>query len=324
MKPWVVPVAVALAALALPCVVTQPAQQNLFILALMAAQLGVAWNILGGYAGQVSLGHAAFFGIGAYTSTMLLLRFGLTPWLGALGGGAMAVAVGLLIGWPCFRLKGHYFTMATIAVVEIVQTLFNNWEPAGAAVGLTIPMDKTGLATLVFDGKLPYYYLALGLLAFSLLVCVAVEKSHIGYYLRAIKDEPDAARSLGVNLTRYKLVALALSSFLCALGGTLYAQKELYIDPASVLSTGLAAILGGVGTLWGPLVGAIALTAIEEGSRALLGGSGRGTDLIVYASLIIAIAVWQPAGLVGWVHSLQRRRRQRRAAALAARPETTA
>ncbi len=327
MKAWTAPLLLALAALALPWLVTQPAQQNLLILALMAAQLGVAWNIVGGYAGQVSLGHAAFYGIGAYTSTMLLLAWGLNPWAGALAGGAVAVAVGLLIGWPCFRLKGHYFTMATIAVAEIVQTLFNNWEPAGAAVGLTIPMTQTGLAAMVFDGKLPYYYLALGLLVFSMGVCVALEKSHVGYYLRAIKDEPDAARSLGVNLTRYKLVALALSSFLCALGGTLYAQKELYIDPGSVLSTGLsikmalAAILGGVGTLWGPLVGAVALTAIEEGSRALLGGSGRGTDLIVYASLIIAIAVWQPGGLVGWVRALKLKRLQRQAAERAEREQ---
>lgn len=207
--PWV---ALGLAALAAPWWLAQPARQNLLLLALMAAQLGVAWNILGGYAGQVSLGHAAFFGIGAYVSTMLRLQFDLSPWWGALAGGATAVGVGTLIGWPCFRLKGHYFTMATIAVAEIVQTLFNNWEPAGAAVGLTIPMDKTGLAMLVFDGKGPYLVAAFGLLAFSLAVCVAVEKSHLGYYLRAIKDEPDAARSLGVNLTRYKLVALGLSS----------------------------------------------------------------------------------------------------------------
>jgi branched-chain amino acid transport system permease protein len=202
-------------------------------------------------------------------------------------------------------------------LAEIVQTLFNNWEPAGAAVGLTIPMEPSGWATLVFDSKVPYILLALGLLVFSLLVCVAVERSHVGFYLRAIKDEPDAARSLGVDLTRYKLVALALSSFLCALGGALYARKELYIDPGSVLHTGLsikmalAAILGGVGTLWGPVIGALLLTAIEEGSRALLGGSGRGTDLIVYAALIIAIAVWQPGGLVGWARGLVRRGRAR-------------
>lgn len=308
------------ALIALPLAVSNPSHQNLLILILMAAQLGVAWNILGGYAGQVSLGHAAFFGIGAYTSTILLVQYGVNPWLGAGIGGVVAVLASLVIGWPCFRLKGHYFTMATIAVAEIIQTLFNNWELAGAAVGLTIPMDRQGWGTLIFASKLPYYYLALGLLAISLAVNWWIAGSHLGYYFRAIKDEPDAARSLGVNLTRYKLVALAFSSFLAALGGSLYAQKELYIDPASVLHTGLSikmalvSILGGVGSLFGPAVGAAALTLIEEGSRMLFGGTGRGTDLIVYAAIIIAIAVYKPGGLIGWAREAAAKRRTRRAA----------
>jgi len=209
--------------------------------------------------------------------------------------------------------------MATIAVAEIIQTLFNNWELAGGAVGLTIPMDQQGWGTLIFAGKLPYYYLALALLAISLGVNFWIQRSHLGYYFRAIKDEPDAARSLGVSLTRYKLVALAFSSFLAALGGSLYAQKELYIDPASVLHTGLSikmalvSILGGVGTLFGPVVGAAALTLIEEGSRTAFGGSGRGTDLIVYATIIIAIAVYKPGGLIGWAKELIGAWRSRRA-----------
>ena len=309
---WKLPlVALAgIALVALPLAVESPSHQNLLILILMAAQLGVAWNILGGFAGQVSLGHVAFFGIGAYSSTILFMQFGVNPWGGALIGGALAVLASLVIGWPCFRLKGHYFTMATIAVAEIIQTLFNNWELAGAAVGLTIPLDKLGWGTLIFASKTPYCYLALGLLAISLAVNFWIQRSHLGYYFRAIKDEPDAARSLGVSLTRYKLVALAFSSFLAALGGSLYAQKELYIDPASVLHTGLSikmalvSILGGVGTLFGPVVGAAALTLIEEGSRSAFGGSGRGTDLIVYATIIIAIAVYKPGGLIGWAKEL--------------------
>jgi branched-chain amino acid transport system permease protein len=211
----------AIVLIALPLVIDNPSHQNLFILILMLSQLGVAWNILGGYAGQVSLGHAAFFGIGAYTSTMLLVLYGVNPWLGALAGGAMSVLASLLIGGPCFRLKGHYFSMATIAVAEIVQTLFNNWEPAGAAVGLTIPMNKQGFATLVFAGKLPYYYLALGLLVISLAVNLWVTRGRLGYYFRAIKDEPDAARSLGLNLTTYKLIALSLTTYLAAQCGSM-------------------------------------------------------------------------------------------------------
>ena len=305
MKQFAFPAAGLAIALALPAFV-DASHLNLAILVLMAAQLGVSWNIVGGYAGQVSLGHAAFFGIGAYTSTLLLLQFGVNPWLGMLAGGVTAALASLAFGWSCFRLKGHYFAMATIAVAELVQIVFTNWDYAGSAVGLTIPMSSQGWGAMVFADKAPYYWLALGLLALTLGATLAVERSHIGYYLRAIKDEPDAARSIGINIARYKQIALSVSAFFTALGGSLYAQKELYIDPASVLSTGLSikmalvSILGGVGTLFGPVVGAVVLTVIEELTRVVFGGSGRGTDTIIYAGLIVVIAVFYPNGLLGW------------------------
>jgi len=299
----------ALGAAALfPLAVQSPTWQNTLILMLMTAQLGVAWNVLGGYAGQVSLGHAAFFGAGAYTSSLLSMRLGVSPWLGMLAGAGVSAALSLVVGRPCFRLKGHYFAMATIAVGEIVQAVVNGQEALGGAVGLYLPLAESGLSGFVFNrSKLPYHYIALGLLLFSLGVNWLVARSHVGYYLRAIKDEPDAARSLGVSLTRYKLYAIAISSALAAMGGTLYAQKELFIDPGSVLSTSLSikmalvAILGGVGTLTGPVLGAVLLTAIEEASRMAFGGTGRGTDLVVYGLLIVVIAVYQPAGIMGWV-----------------------
>ncbi len=306
--------ALAAAAVAFPLVATGPAAQNAAILMLMTAQLGVAWNLLGGYAGQVSLGHAAFFGCGAYVSTFLLLRLGVSPWIGMAAGALAAAALSMLVGWPCFRLRGHYFAMATIAVGEIVQAVVTNWDALGGAVGLYLPVAESGWRGLVWNTtKLPYYYVALGLLALSLAASALVVRSHVGYYLRAIKDEPDAARSLGISLTRYKLVAIALSSALTAAGGTLYAQKELYIDPGSVLPTSLSikvalvAILGGVSTLPGPVIGAVVLTAIEEGSRRVFGGTGRGTDLVIYGLLIVAVAVFRPAGILG---ILERGRRQ--------------
>ena len=312
---YVALVAVLAIAVFLPAFIDNPSHQNVAILILMAAQMGVAWNIVGGYAGQVSLGQAAFYGIGAYTSTLLFSQLGLNPWLAMLAGGLMAAALSVVIGWSCFRLKGHYFAMATIAVAEIIQIVFTNWEFAGGAVGLTIPMDKQGWAVFVFSSKVPYYYIALGLLLVTLLANFIIERSYFGYYFRAIKDEPDAARSLGVNLRKYKLIAFAVSSFFTALGGSFYAQKELYIDPSSVLGTGLSikmalvSILGGIGTLFGPLVGAGVLTIIDEGTRALFGGSGRGTDLIIYAALIIAVAVYYPNGLLGWFKNLTARRK---------------
>lgn len=310
-----------IACLALACIapllIKEPSHQNLAILMLMAAQLGVAWNILGGYAGQISLGQAAFYGLGAYTSTLLFAKWGINPWFAMLAGGMLAAGISLIIGWSCFRLKGHYFSMATIAVAEIIQIIFTNWEFAGSAVGLTIPMDHEGWGAFIFSSKMPYYYIALGLLLVTLLANYAVEKSFLGYYFRAIKDEPDAAKSLGVNLSRYKQIAFAISSFFTALGGSLYAQKELYIDPGSVLHTGLSikmalvSILGGVGTLFGPIVGAGVLTFIEEGTRMLFGGSGRGTDLIIYAALIVVIAVYYPTGALGWIKTFTARRKAR-------------
>lgn len=306
-------VAVALVA---PLIFTNPVVQNFLILAMMAAQLGVAWNILGGYAGQVSLGHAAFFGIGAYTSTMLSMRFGISPWFGMFAGGLLAMLFAIAIGWPCFRLKGHYFAIATIAVASILEIVFTNWELVGGAVGLYLPMREQGFKALVFNtSKLPYYYIALGLLLVTLLASWLIERIYLGHYFRAIKDEPDAARSLGINLTRYKLVAISVSSFFTALGGTLYAQKELYIDPASVMGTArsvniaLVSILGGVGSLTGPVVGAFMLTGIDEATRQIFGGSGRGTDLILYGLIIVIVAVFYPQGVVGGVRSWVKRRR---------------
>lgn len=296
------------AALAFPLLAARVTWQNTAILMLMTAQLGVAWNILGGYAGQVSLGHAAFFGTGAYVSTLLSMKLGISPWLGMGAGAATAAALSVLVGWPCFRLKGHYFAMATIAVGEIVQAVVNGWDLLGGAVGFYLPLAERGFWGFVFNrSKLPYYYIALGLLLLTVLVNWLVNRSHVGYYLRAIKDEPDAARSLGVSLGRYKMVAMVLSSALAAMGGTLYAQKELFIDPGSTLSTSLSikmalvAILGGVGTLWGPVLGAVLLTAIEEATRIAFGGTGRGTDMVVYGGLLVAIAVFQPTGIMGFL-----------------------
>lgn len=301
----------ALAAV-LPLAITEPSQQNFLILILMGAQMGVAWNIVGGYAGQVSLGHAVFYGIGAYSSTMLLTTLGLTPWIGALAGGLLAAVFALAMGWPCFRLKGHYFAMATIAVAEIMQILVTNSDALEGAVGLYLPMDRSGWGSLIFLSKLPYYYIILGLLVLTVLVSWAIERSHIGYYFRAIKDEPEAARALGVSLTRYKLIALSVSAFLTAMGGSFYAQKEMFIDPGSVFATtisikiALIAILGGVGRLMGPVLGAVILITIEEYSRTLFGSTGSGTDMIIYAAMIILVAVFSPSGVLGLLGDLHR------------------
>lgn len=329
MKKLLFPLLCLAAAVALPAAV-DTSHLNLAILVLMAAQFGVAWNIVGGYAGQASLGHAAFYGLGAYCSTLLLVKFGINPWIGIVAGGLLSALLSLGFGWSCFRLKGHYFAMATIAVAELVQIFFTEWDYAGAAVGLYVPMDRIGWLWLNFSTKLPYYWLALGLLLITLGANWWIERSWLGYYFRAIKDEPDAARSIGVDIARYKQLALSVSAFFTALGGSLYAQKELYIDPASVLSTALSikmalvSILGGVGTLFGPVVGSVVLTCIEEFTRTVFGGTGRGTDTIIYATLLIAVAVFYPTGMVGGWRNLWRRRALRVASSHPASPASSA
>ena len=281
---------------------------HVLIMICLYATLAQAWNILGGYAGQISLGNAVFFGVGAYTSTLLMTRLGLSPWLGIPVGMLVAVLLSLAIGYPCFRLGGHYFAIATIAVGEIVQTVFINWREVGGASGIHLPLLPEAFVNFQFhSSKLPYYYIALGMAAIAFGCAFLIERSRLGYYFRAIKGDPLAARSLGVKITRYKLYAIAISAALTAMAGTLYAQYILVIDPESVLPLSLSvliclvAVLGGVGSIWGPLLGALVLIPLSEGTRVYLAqsaGGGKAVDLMVYGALIVLVAVFQPGGLV--------------------------
>jgi branched-chain amino acid transport system permease protein len=305
-------VGLAAALLAYPAAFTSPYARDVVIKILLYALLAQAWNLLGGYCGQISLGHAVFFGVGAYTSSVLVVRLGVSPWLGMLAGMALAVLVSQAIGLPCFRLRGHYFAIATIAIGEIVQTVVINWEALGGARGIWLPIQPETVWHLQFHrAKWPYYYIALGLCALVFAATAAVERSRLGYYLRAIREDPDAAQSLGVPMARAKHAAMALSAAATAGGGTFYAQYVLFIDPESVFPLSLSiliclvAVLGGVGTLWGPFLGAAVLIPLSEATRVLLadvaslGGAGKALDLMIYGALIVLVAVFQPAGLAG-------------------------
>ncbi|MBX5444123.1 branched-chain amino acid ABC transporter permease [Sphaerobacter sp.] len=321
-RSWIALGVLALALLALPLVLRSDSRLNIAILVLVYAALAQAWNILGGFAGQISLGNAAFFGIGAYTSTVLLSRWEVTPWLGMLAGALVAAIFAVIIGYPVFRLGGHYFAIATIALAEIVYTIFNDWEWVGGATGMLIPFARdieTGRPTnslyyLQFNlGKAPYFYIALALVVLVTVVTVIVDRSKLGYYLRAIKNDQDAARALGVHVLRYKLIAIAISAAFSAVIGTFYAQYLLYIDPETTMRLelsvliALVAILGGVGTVAGPLVGAAVLIPAAELTRQQLGGSGNAIDLILYGALIVLISIFQPNGLMGLVQRLRHR-----------------
>jgi branched-chain amino acid transport system permease protein len=307
-------VALLAAALLFPVVVTLPYPRDVMIRIFLYATLAQAWNILAGYCGQISLGHAIFFGTGAYTAGVFVARDIASPWVAMPVGALLAVALSQLIGAPVFRLRGHYFAIATIAVGEIVHILAVNWDFIGAARGLYIPIKRPdSLVNFQFhDSKAVYYYIVLGLLLLALAVTRAIERSRLGYYFRAVREEQDAAASLGVPVARTKRVAFAISAAVTAACGTFYAQYLLFIDPESVLPLSLSiliclvAVLGGVGTLWGPLVGAIVLVPLGETTRIWLGGTGKALDLVIYGALIMLVSVAQPAGLVGLVRRARR------------------
>ncbi len=299
---------VVLAILAvLPLPIHDAYTRNLIILTVLYAGLSQAWNILGGYCGQISLGHGLYFGIGAYVSTLMLVNFGITPFIGMAAAGVVGGAVALLVGWPCFRLSGHYYAIATVVVAEIGYLLFLNWDWVGAASGLYVPFKGENWLMLSFrTTKLPFHYLVLAFAAVTWIAAWLIEGSRWGYSWRAVRDDVTAARSLAVRVFPSKMAAAGISGCFTAIGGAIYAQYVGYIDPDSVLSANfsiliaLPAVLGGVGTLWGPLLGAVVLIPTSELTRSYLGGAG-GVDLMIYGGLIVAVALLRPAGLVSLV-----------------------
>jgi branched-chain amino acid transport system permease protein len=296
----------AVAAALVPLFVKDVYVQNIMVLTLMYAALSQSWNILSGYCGQISLGHALYFGLGAYATAILFTKFGVLPWFGMIAGGAISAVIAMALGYPCFRLRGHYFVIATIVIAEIALLLFQNWNWAGAALGIDIPIH--GDSWLLFQfrrSKLPYFYFALVLACVAWLMTWWLENSKWGFWWRAVKDNPDAAESLGVVVFDSKMGAAAVSAFLTAVGGSFYAMFVSYIDPESVMGfqfsllMALPAVVGGIGTLWGPVLGAIILIPLTELTRSFIGGSGRGIDLIVYGTLIVLISLARPEGLIG-------------------------
>ncbi|NGX99449.1 MAG: branched-chain amino acid ABC transporter permease [Candidatus Afipia apatlaquensis] len=296
-----------------PRLVTDVYMMNVLILTLLFAALSQSWNLLGGYCGQVSLGHALYFGIGAYATSILYVKFGITPWGGLLAGGIIAALIALALGYPCFRLKGHYFSIATIVIAEIGLLLFHNWDYAGAALGIQWPFTPDSWWTLQFArDKAPYFYFALALFAVTWLVTFAIVESKWGYWWRAVKDNAEAAESLGVTIFRSKMAAAAISAFFTAVGGGFYAAFVSYIDPDSVmhfrfsLLMALPAVLGGVGSLWGPAIGALILIPLAELTRSYLGGSGSGLDLVIYGGLVMIVSLTRPEGILSIIKPAKR------------------
>ncbi|OZI50648.1 branched-chain amino acid ABC transporter permease [Bordetella genomosp. 4] len=303
-------------AIGLPFAVADRFYLNLLFLILLYGGLASAWNLLGGYAGQFSLGHTAFFGIGAYSSTLLYTMAGVSPWLGALGGMAISMALAFLISYPVFRLRGVFFAMATIAVGETVRIVLL-WYRRIADIPYGISIDyKPGFGRMIFAEPRSYALMAGMFLLLVVGVCYAVSRSRAGYYLQALRDNEDAAQAVGIDLRRYKLIAFLISAAFTSLGGTLMAQYVLYIEPSTVFNTtisidlALMSILGGIGTLWGPLLGAAVTMPLQEFLRDWLGSAGAGAHLVVYGALLVVIVMLLPQGIVGaWKDRSAKRRR---------------
>jgi len=292
-----------IAAVLLPLVINHDYYQHLMILVLIWVVIGTSWNLLAGYTGQVSFGHAAFFGIGAYTAGILYSKLGLSPWWGMLFGGFSAVILGLLIGYLCFRLRGPYFALATLASGEILRLIANNWvDFTEGMVGILIIQT--------FGSKLPYYYIVLAIAAASVGAIYLVMKSKWGYYFVSIREDQDAAESLGINTTLYKNVSLIISSFFTGLAGAFYMNYMGFIDPSVVFSLHnisiqaiLVGIIGGVATIWGPAIGALVMVGIQELFRTSIFGLAphwvSQGHALAFGLLVVLTILFLSNGLVG-------------------------
>jgi branched-chain amino acid transport system permease protein len=295
-------------AFGLPLVLRSPTYLHILILLYLYAYLTTSWNLVGGFAGVLPLGHAAFVGIGAYTSTVLSLQYGISPWLGMLVGALLSAVVGVIIGLPTFKMRGAYFALATIAFAEGIRVMVENIDYLGPLQlngprGLQIPPLKLGFWSFMFADKEPYYYIILVMLTGVIALTWFVSRSKLGYYLVAGGEEPEAAQALGVNVARAKLIAMAMSSFLTAFAGTFWAQFTLYIHPKSVMSLDISfeiafiALIGGRGSIAGPLLGALLLRPVGDFSRIYFGSTLPGLHLIIFGVVLILVMLYQPRGL---------------------------
>jgi branched-chain amino acid transport system permease protein len=282
---------------------------------LLFAALSQAWNIVGGLARQISLGHAAFFGSGAYVSTLLLIHFGVSPWIGMVAAAALGGVMAFLVALPTMRLRGHYFALATLAFAEVMRVIANSWaDLTGGPVGLSVPFRPDSLLMLQFKTPRPYFWIMLGALVVVTAIFMAIRSSRIGYRLRAIRENVDAAEAIGIDTARTKIIAAVISGALTASLGTLYAQFQFFFDPdtafglASIsIRVALIAIIGGVGTVAGPIIGALFIIPMEEVVNWLLSGKAAGVSQMAYGLLLIIFILMEPRGLLAMGQKIMRK-----------------
>jgi branched-chain amino acid transport system permease protein len=296
-----------------PLITSSNVVLNFLVVALLIALVGQGWNLLGGYGGQYSFGHAAFFGTGAYVTAILQVRYGINAWLGFCIGIAAGALVGALIGALSFRsgLKGSYFALVSLAFAEVLRIIASVAPVTGAGVGTLIKLDLRPEA-FQFQSRAPFYWIVLGLVGVSMMLMRVIEGSRFGVYLVAVRENEDAAEALGVNTTIVKLGAMTISAAITAGGGCFYAQYFLFVDagiaygPWISIEALLAPIIGGVGTVFGPLLGALVVKTLGEFAK-LATGDAPGLDLVIYGCVLILVVAVAPRGIAGILSDLRQR-----------------
>ncbi|MCY1201445.1 Vitamin B12 import ATP-binding protein BtuD [compost metagenome] len=288
-----------------PVVMGTPFWTNIFVLLFVFSALSVAWNIVGGYAGQLSLGHAVFYGIGGYTATLLTQNFGISPWFGMLAGAAISAAVAILISYPTLRLRGPFFALATIAILEVVRLLVIHEESwTGGSSGISLPLN-IGWTWIVFREKINYVIIAFGLFLLVTWASWYIRKSRIGHYLIAIREREDAALAVGIHTVRMKIIAAVVSAVLTSIIGTFHITYLTFVDPSSAFSLELSiqvamfALIGGLGTVTGPIAGTFLVLPIAELARGWLSSVGNGMHGLIYGLILVAVVLTIPRGLAG-------------------------
>ena len=287
---------------------------GIFVMIFFWAYVGQSWNVLTGYTGHISLGHALYIGIGAYTTTFLAQTIGLTPWIGMFLAGCIAVAIALFLGFLGFRfgLRGVYFVIMTIAFAELTRLAVSHIEALGSFTGIFLDFNPS-FYNFQFRGNIPYYYIALGFMVASLIAVRIIEVSKVGRFMVAIREDEEAAQALGVNTFKYNMIAIAISAFMTSLAGAFYANYIFYLHPNTLFGMSMSIelilrpIVGGLGTLFGPIIGSLILTPLSEISRAYFAKGGlEGLHLILYGAVAILVVLFMPKGIIVYVRRLLR------------------
>ncbi|HEY3313601.1 MAG TPA: branched-chain amino acid ABC transporter permease [Anaerolineales bacterium] len=296
-----------------PLFVSSPYYMGILILTTMYMFIGISWNIVAGFAGQLLIAHVVFVATGAYTAIVLFNRFGLTPWVGILAAGVVAALLGYVIALITLRygLKADYFALFTIALMVAMKTLFLKWDFVGGALGMGLSLRDPSLVRMIFPDKAPYLYIALALALMGVIIQYVIYRSKMGKYFMAIREEESAAAALGVNTSLYKTLALMIGAALAGIGGGFYVMYVTFVEPPQVFDLGLnveivmaGPIIGGLGSLAGPVLGALVNKPLAELLRGFLAAGRSGTNLIVYGSFLILAILFMPRGLAGVLHTL--------------------